>query len=36
MSTFRETGLKEEILSAIEAMGFEQPTPIQEKTIPAL
>jgi ATP-dependent RNA helicase DeaD len=36
MSTFRETGLKEEILSAIEAMGFEQPTPIQEQTIPAL
>jgi len=36
MSTFRETGLKEEILSAIEVMGFEEPTPIQEKTIPAL
>ena len=36
MSTFKETGLKDEILSAIEAMGFEQPTPIQEKTIPAL
>jgi ATP-dependent RNA helicase DeaD len=36
MSTFRETGLKPEIISAIELMGFEKPTPIQEKTIPAL
>lgn len=36
MSTFRETGLKEEILSSIEELGFEQPTPIQAKTIPAL
>ncbi len=36
MSTFKETGLKPEIISAIELMGFEKPTPIQEKTIPAL
>ncbi len=36
MSTFRETGLKPEIISAIELMGFQKPTPIQEKTIPAL
>lgn len=36
MSTFKETGLKDEILSAIELLGFEEPTPIQEKTIPAL
>lgn len=36
MSTFKETGLKDEILSAIELLGFEQPTPIQEKTIPVL
>ncbi len=34
--TFEETGLKPEILSAISEMGFEQPTPIQEKTIPHL
>jgi ATP-dependent RNA helicase DeaD len=36
MLTFKETGIREEILKAIEEMGFEQPTPIQEKTIPAL
>ncbi|MEL7585582.1 MAG: DEAD/DEAH box helicase [Prolixibacteraceae bacterium] len=36
MMTFEETGLKPEILSAILEMGFEQPTPIQEKTIPHL
>jgi ATP-dependent RNA helicase DeaD len=36
MLTFKETGIREEILQAIEEMGFEQPTPIQEKTIPAL
>ena len=34
--TFEKTGLKPEILSAISEMGFEQPTPIQEKTIPHL
>ncbi len=34
--TFEETGLKPEILSAISEMGFVQPTPIQEKTIPHL
>jgi ATP-dependent RNA helicase DeaD len=36
MMTFEETGLKPELLSAILEMGFEQPTPIQEKTIPHL
>jgi ATP-dependent RNA helicase DeaD len=36
MLTFKETGIREEILQAIEEMGFELPTPIQEKTIPAL
>lgn len=36
MMTFEETGLKSELLSAILEMGFEQPTPIQEKTIPHL
>ncbi len=34
--TFDETGLKPELLSAISEMGFQQPTPIQEKTIPHL
>lgn len=36
MITFKETGIREDILKAIEEMGFENPTPIQEKTIPAL
>jgi ATP-dependent RNA helicase DeaD len=36
METFKETGLKPEILRAISEMGFEKPTPIQEKTIPSL
>ena len=36
MLTFKETGIREELLKAVEEMGFEQPTPIQEKTIPAL
>jgi ATP-dependent RNA helicase DeaD len=34
--TFEETGLKPEILKAIAEMGFENPTPIQEQTIPHL
>jgi ATP-dependent RNA helicase DeaD len=34
--TFDETGLKPEILKAIAEMGFENPTPIQEQTIPHL
>ncbi len=36
MILFNEIGLDTEILSAIEEMGFEQATPIQEKTIPFL
>ncbi len=36
MLTFKETGIREELLKAVEEMGFEQPTPIQEKTIPSL
>ncbi|HJV78299.1 MAG TPA: DEAD/DEAH box helicase [Paludibacter sp.] len=32
--TFRELNLKEEILSAIEELGYENPMPVQEKTIP--
>jgi ATP-dependent RNA helicase DeaD len=34
MSTFRDLGLLESLLDSVEAMGFEKPTPIQEKAIP--
>ena len=34
MSTFKDLGLRTEILTAITEMGFEKPTSIQEKTIP--
>ena len=34
--TFEETGLRPEILEAISSLGFESPTPIQEKSIPFL
>ncbi len=33
MKEFREAGLREEILDAISEMGFEKPTPIQDRTI---
>ncbi len=33
MMTFKETGLREEILKLLEEIGFETPTPIQEKAI---
>lgn len=36
MNSFAVTGLREEILEAIQELGFEQPTPIQAKTIPHL
>lgn len=36
MNTFQESGLHESILKAIEELGFERPTPIQEKTLPFL
>ncbi len=36
MKTFRELNLEERILKAIEKKGFEEPTPIQELTIPRL
>jgi ATP-dependent RNA helicase DeaD len=32
--TFRELNLKDDLLSAIEELGYEQPMPVQEKTIP--
>jgi len=36
MITFKETGLNQDILKALDELGFENPTPIQEKTIPHL
>ncbi len=36
MTLFNEMGLSTEIQSAVEELGFEQPTPIQEKVIPFL
>lgn len=34
MKFFKELGVSEEILKAVSDMGFETPTPIQEKSIP--
>ena len=34
MTLFKEMGLSVEIQSAVEELGYEQPTPIQEKVIP--
>ncbi|MNU14492.1 DEAD-box ATP-dependent RNA helicase CshA [compost metagenome] len=36
MITFEQFGLKEEIVQAVKAIGFETPSPIQEQTIPLL
>ncbi len=36
MQTFEELGLSPNLLKGIEALGFEKPTPIQEKIIPLL
>jgi ATP-dependent RNA helicase DeaD len=36
MSSFKEIGLKEEIVAAVSDLGFEKPTPIQESAIPHL
>jgi ATP-dependent RNA helicase DeaD len=33
---FDEFGLKPELLKAVQALGFEQPTPIQEQAIPVI
>ncbi|MBK7474579.1 MAG: DEAD/DEAH box helicase [Haliscomenobacter sp.] len=35
-TTFQNLGLKQQVLQAIQELGFETPTPIQEKTIPFL
>ncbi len=34
MLTFQEMGLSPEVIEAVEELGFENPTPIQEKVIP--
>ena len=34
MPTFKELGLRAEIVQALGELGFENPTPIQEKAIP--
>jgi len=36
MTTFAQLGLNEEVLRAIDEIGYEEPTPIQEATIPPL
>lgn len=36
MTLFNEMGLSADIQQAVEALGFELPTPVQEKTIPFL
>ena len=36
MPTFSELGIRPEILAAITELGFETPTPVQEKAIPHL
>ncbi len=36
MNTFNDLGLSEEILKTIDERGFEEPTPIQQKVIPAI
>ena len=36
MTTFQEMGLRKEILSALDEMGFEKPTSIQSKAIPVI
>ncbi|MDR1698230.1 MAG: DEAD/DEAH box helicase, partial [Prevotellaceae bacterium] len=34
MTTFNDLGLKQELLRAVSELGYENPTPIQEKIIP--
>lgn len=34
MSTFKDLGLRPEIISALTDLGYEKPTEIQEKAIP--
>ena len=34
--TFKELGLNDALMKAVEELGFENPTPIQQQTIPLL
>jgi ATP-dependent RNA helicase DeaD len=36
MSTFRELGLSEEVMQALDGLGYTEPTAVQEQAIPAL
>ena len=36
MSTFKELGVRDDLLKAIEELGYENPMPVQEKVIPHL
>src|SRR6478735_10828892 len=36
MPTFKDLGLDARIVDALTALGYEEPTPIQEQTIPPL
>lgn len=36
MSTFNELGLKQELLEAVELLGFETPTQVQQEAIPVI
>ena len=36
MISFNSLGLAKPLLQALDQMGFETPTPVQEKTIPLL
>ncbi|MDE6489651.1 MAG: DEAD/DEAH box helicase [Muribaculaceae bacterium] len=36
MTTFKELGVKDDLLKAIEELGYETPMPVQEKVIPHL
>ena len=36
MATFGELQLSKQVLQAVQAMGFEEPTPVQERAIPLL
>ena len=36
MTTFADLGLSEPLLEALEDVGYEQPSPIQEQAIPSM
>lgn len=36
MTSFKELGLKQELLEAVELLGFQHPTQVQEQAIPAI